>query len=168
MSQKKRGPELHQTEEKTGAGRWVPVAVVSGVLCFLAALVLWSGRGTPPKAPSPAPAAADAAANDPTDRYAKLVGRWQRPDGGYIIDVRSAGPDGKLEASYFNPNPIHVARAEASGQGAMVKVFIELRDVNYPGSTYTLAYDRENDILKGIYFQALERQEFEVYFQRIR
>ena len=98
----------------------------------------------------------------------KLVGKWVRPDGGYIIEIKSAGADGKLDAGYFNPRPIHVARAEASGEGSMIKVFIELQDVNYPGSTYTLAYDLRNDVLKGVYYQAVEQQHYEVEFERMR
>ena len=48
------------------------------------------------------------------------------------------------------------------------KFFIELRDVNYPGSTYTLTYDLASDQLKGIYFQAAEQQRFEVAFVRVK
>jgi hypothetical protein len=57
---------------------------------------------------------------------------------------------------------------EAFRDSAMKKVFIELRDVNYPGSTYTLAYDPASDELKGIYYQALQQQRFEVFFQRLK
>jgi len=35
-------------------------------------------------------------------------------------------------------------------------VFIELRDVNYPGSTYSLTYEPASDQLKGIYYQAVD------------
>jgi hypothetical protein len=61
-----------------------------------------------------------------------------------------------------------VARAEASRDDSAIKAFIELRDVNYPGSTYTLTYDAERDQLKGIYYQALQQQQFEVVFVRAR
>ena len=50
----------------------------------------------------------------------------------------------------------------------MIKVFIELRDVNYPGSTYTLAYDSAADQLKGVYFQAVEQQQYEIRFERTK
>jgi hypothetical protein len=83
-------------------------------------------------------------------------------------EIRSAEPGGKLDAGYFNPRPINVAKAEASQEGETVRVFIELRDVNYPGSTYTLAYDPATDQFKGIYYQALQRQQFEVYFERVK
>ncbi len=31
---------------------------------------------------------------------------------------------------------------ETAEQGGLVQILIELQDVNYPGSTYVLAYDR--------------------------
>ncbi len=108
------------------------------------------------------------AATESRPSYQKLLGKWVRPDGGYVIEIKGADESGKLEATYSNPDPIHVARAEASGQGAMTKVFIELRDVNYPGSTYTLAYDPTADQLKGVYFQAVEQQQYEIHFERIK
>ncbi len=109
-----------------------------------------------------------AAASQPRQTYEKLLGKWMRPDGGYTIEIKSAGEDGKLEAGYYNPSPIHVSRAEASGQGSMIKVFIELQDVNYPGSSYTLAYDPVGDQLKGVYYQAVEQQHYEIEFERVR
>jgi len=71
-----------------------------------------------------------------------------------------------MDAAYFNPRPINVSRAEASRDGAGIKVFIELRDVNYPGSTYTLTYDPATDQLSGNYFQAVRRENFDVVFVR--
>ena len=100
--------------------------------------------------------------------FEKLKGRWLRDSGGYTIEIRGVGPGGKLEAAYFNPKSIHVGRAEASQQGGAVKVVIELRDVNYPGSTYTLSYDPKNDRLVGRYYQAVAGQTFDVYFVRLK
>ncbi len=100
--------------------------------------------------------------------FQKLKGKWLRPDGGYVIEITSVDDAGKLSAGYFNPQPIHVARAEATYAGGATKVFIELRDVNYPGSTYTLTYIPDKDLLVGIYYQALQQQSFEVYFERMR
>ena len=104
----------------------------------------------------------------PSLGFEKLKGKWQRPDGGYIIEIRSVGPSGKMDAAYFNPQPIHVAKAEASQDGGTVKGFIELRDVNYPGSTYTLVHDPATDQLKGIYYQAALQQQFEVSFEKLK
>ena len=93
-----------------------------------------------------------------------LKGRWQRPDGGYVIEIKNIDRVGKMEAAYFNPRPIHVAKANAARDGNTTKIFIELRDVNYPGSTYNLTYDPKSDQLKGTYFQAVLKQTFEVVF----
>jgi len=44
---------------------------------------------------------------------------------------------------------------------------IVLKDINYPGSTYTLMYNSEKDLLTGNYFQAVEGVNYEVTFQRV-
>lgn len=112
--------------------------------------------------------AANPITSEITSEFQKLKGRWQRPDGGYIMDIKSVASDGAMDAAYFNPKSIHIAKAEASRDGADMKVFIELRDANYPGSTYTLTYDPASDQLKGIYYQAVERQRFPVAFVRMK
>jgi hypothetical protein len=91
-----------------------------------------------------------------------------RPDGGYVLEVREVGKDGSLKAGYFNPRPINVARAEFTRKDGTLMVVVELRDVNYPGSTYTLQYDPESDRLMGTYFQAVAKQTFRVEFARGR
>lgn len=100
--------------------------------------------------------------------FKKLMGKWVRPDGGYVIDIKSVDDGGGMNTAYFNPNPIHVAKAQASREGNVTRVFIELRDVNYPGSTYNLTYDSANDRLEGIYYQALLQQSYKVLFARLR
>ena len=100
--------------------------------------------------------------------FQKLKGRWQRQDGGYVLEIKAIAADGSMDAAYFNPRSIHIAKAEASRDGDATKVFIELRDVNYPGSTYSLTYDAESDQLKGIYYQAVERQRFPIAFERLK
>ena len=97
-----------------------------------------------------------------------LQGRWVRPDGGYTITIRSVDAGGKLDAAYANPNPLPFAKAEAARDGKTLKVFLELRAGGYNGSTYTLTYDPASDRLKGIYYQAVARQKFDVYFARAR
>lgn len=95
-----------------------------------------------------------------------LKGRWVRPDGGYVITIRDIASDGKLNASYANPNPLPFARAEASRDGEAIKLFFELRAGGYDGSTYTLTYDPKFDVLKGVYYQAVAKQKFGIYFAR--
>ena len=100
--------------------------------------------------------------------FERLIGRWQRPDGGYVLEIKSVASGGAMDAAYFNPQSIHVGKAEASKEADATRVFIELRDVNYPGSTYTLAYEPASDRLKGIYYQAIDRQHFPVAFVRTK
>ena len=100
--------------------------------------------------------------------FQKLEGRWQRGDGGYVIDIRGVAADGKITAAYFNPRPVNVAGAEASMADGALKVFIELRDINYPGSTYQLSYDSATDRLRGTYFQAMLRESYAVEFGRVK
>jgi hypothetical protein len=97
-----------------------------------------------------------------------LNGRWLRPDGGYILEIRTVDASGKIDAVYLNPKPITIAKAEATRDGSAVKVFVELRAPNYPGSTYTLTYDPRRDQLEGIYFQAALQQRFDVMFVRMK
>ena len=111
---------------------------------------------------------APAAAQKPAPSIETLRGRWLRDTGGYIIEIRNVGAGGRLDAAYFNPKSIHVGRAQAVDKGGVVEVSVELRDVNYPGSTYTLTYDPKNDRLAGRYFQAVTGETFDVYFVRLK
>ena len=77
-------------------------------------------------------------------------------------------PKGKIDAVYLNPRPINVGRAEATREGSILKIFVELRAPGYPGSTYTLSYDPKRDQLLGVYFQAAIGQRFEVVFVRMK
>jgi hypothetical protein len=99
--------------------------------------------------------------------FRPLLGRWQRADGGYVIDIRRVNADGTMDAGYFNPRPINVSGATAGMLKGYIKVEIELRDSGYPGSTYTLLYDPEKEILVGLYFQAQQRQTYDVVFNRM-
>jgi hypothetical protein len=95
-----------------------------------------------------------------------LEGAWVRPDGGYVILIKKVGPDGQLEAMYFNPNPLPFAKARASRDGAAVRLSFELQAGGYNGSTYELTYEPASDRLRGVYYQAVAKQKFEVYFVR--
>ena len=132
------------------------------LLAMVAVLAITGFAGRPAHAGQPASKSAEQ--HDPQ----RLVGRWVRPDGGYVLDVREAMKDGSLKAAYFNPRSIHVAKAEWRRKDGALTVFVELRDVNYPGSTYTLQYDPASDRLRGAYFQAVEKQTFAIEFVRGR
>jgi len=132
-------------------------ATIAGVAGYL----LLSGRRATTGPASPA------GESGPGAGLVRLQGRWQRPDGGYVLEIRKVYPSGTADVAYFNPNPIRVAKATATGDGSSATVFVELQDINYPGSTYTLTYDPRRDVLEGIYFQAMLGQSFDVAFVRL-
>jgi hypothetical protein len=95
-----------------------------------------------------------------------LVGDWIRTDGSYLIKINNVNKDGTLEAQYFNPKPINVESAIWEESYSNLKITILLRDVNYPGSKYTLNYLPDRDILAGDYYQAAQGLNFYVEFVR--
>jgi hypothetical protein len=68
--------------------------------------------------------------------------------------------------TYSNPGPINVSRAEVKQEAGRLVLFVELRDVNYPGSTYVLAYQPSEDTLAGTYHQPALGETYEVRFLR--
>ncbi len=114
-----------------------------------------------------ATSAASLPAAAPTPPPERLVGRWLRSDADYTIEIAGVGADGKLDARYLNPGPIHVARAESGRVGGAFRVFLELQDRGYPGSYYTLTYDPGSDSLNGVYHHLGVNQQFEVAFSRV-
>jgi hypothetical protein len=136
----------------------------------LVLVVLAAGCGPepPPGASAAAPAAAPAAkAAEEAASGDKLVGRWLRSDSDYTIEVAGVGADGKLEARYLNPNPIHVERAEWRVDEGLLKMLLVLQDRGYPGSFYALRYDPGSDSLSGVYHHLGLNQQFEVAFSRL-
>ena len=162
--------------------RLVPlVAIAIVLLAGIWFAVVQRDRGNdaqPLESPTESPVTTGSAAEEPgviTDSRAAvpeqvqtLVGRWRRPDGGYIMEISGVDEDGKLKVAYFNPRPINVSRAEFAGSGDSLAVFVELRDTGYPGATYRLLYDKDRDMLVGLYYQPTVKQTFDVVFVRLR
>ena len=98
--------------------------------------------------------------------FETLRGQWVRPDGGYVITVATVADDGKMAAMYNNPSALPFAQAVARRENGVLKAFFELRAGGYGGSTYNLTYDPAADTLKGVYYQAVAKQSFDVTFQR--
>ena len=115
---------------------------------------------------APVPADKDARAVGGKGGIDVLKGVWVRPDGGYTIAIRSISPAGDLEAMYFNPKELPFMKAQASQEGGAVHAFFALQAGGYAGSTYDLKYDPASDQLRGIYYQAVAKQKFDVYFVR--
>jgi len=117
-------------------------------------------------APAPAQPAAKAAVPAIPEAVKKLLGRWVRADGGYILELRNPDLSGVMEASYFNPKPIKVSRAIWMQGAAGLQVMVELNDVGYPGATYVLSHDTQTDRLVGKYTQPAMQQTFDIDFER--
>jgi hypothetical protein len=116
----------------------------------------------------PVTAAADAPQSAGEVDEQRLTGRWVRPDGGYVLELKEIAKDGTVKATYFNPRPINVSKAEIRPKEGAITLFIELRDVNYPGSTYNLRYDPKTDRLIGTYFQAVHGETYNIEFSRAK
>jgi hypothetical protein len=94
-----------------------------------------------------------------------LQGQWFRTDGEYMIEVSSVSDNGEVKAAYFNPRPIKVSKSEAYPEHPP-RLFVELQDAGYDGSSYSLSYDSQHDVLRGTYFQATYGQTYQVIFMR--
>jgi hypothetical protein len=97
-----------------------------------------------------------------------LEGRWQRTDGGYVIQLKNPSPDGKINVGYYNPKPIHVERSGWQYAAGKIIVAVELQDENYPGSLYTLQFFPRENLLAGTYYQAVEKVNYDVEFRRLK
>ena len=95
-----------------------------------------------------------------------LQGSWVRTDAEYQIKLSDVQGNGIIRAEYFNPRPINVSKSNWMNAEGFLKVYIELRDENYPGSNYNLTYIPERDMLVGDYFQAVESVTYYVEFVR--
>jgi hypothetical protein len=139
----------------------------SFILASLIFSTVWVGCGKEEKVPGTTGAVKTTAPVQMTAAFEKIKGKWMRSDGGYCLEFKRLMPNNELEAAYFNPNPIHVGKARLYEERGFTKVFVELQDVNYPGSRYTLYYDAEKNRLVGTYFQATQQATYEVSFEKM-
>ncbi len=139
---------------------------IAALVCSAGLLCLLDGCGQ--KSTAPEKPAAPSAPSQPKPELQKLVGKWERPDGGYVLELKTVDGSGKFEAGYFNPGPIHVERAQGVVDSEGTRLVVELRDENYPGCIYKLQYDAKLDQLYGTYYQAAMDQTFDVAFGRLK
>ncbi|HEX9781920.1 MAG TPA: hypothetical protein VGA56_04200 [Opitutaceae bacterium] len=118
-------------------------------------IAIWLLRGRPDEllaaeegAP-PDDKSVEAVASVAQESVRKLIGRWKREDGGYVLEIREVRADGSLNAAYFNPRPINVARAVWHHRDDRLQVQVVLRDVGYESATYVLYHDPGQDRLVG-------------------
>jgi hypothetical protein len=160
-------PQLHYQPTWAGfflLGRFLAVPCAAALFGLLVSCGSKTETPPPPAPQTNAPPTATAGSPE----LAKLVGKWERPDGGYILEIKSVDSSGKADVAYYNPNPINVSRAAAWRDKGATKVVVELRDVNYPGCTYTLEHNPQSDQLFGQYFQAALQETYEVVFSRVK
>jgi hypothetical protein len=130
------------------------------MLLFMSACTAMAQGGAPTAKEMPGPAGARTISID------VLKGAWVRPDGGYVILIRNVAPNGQLEAMYFNPSPLPFSKAQAVQDAGTFRASFEIQAGGYSGSTYELTYDAASDQLKGVYYQAVMKQKFDVAFVR--
>jgi hypothetical protein len=110
---------------------------------------------------------AEVSVTEKIDFKAAVAGDWVRTDADYILQVVQLKDDGTVDVKYLNPKPIHVGNATWREENGLLLIYVELQDVNYPGSNYTLVYNPANNMLAGQYFQAVEKQTYQVEFRKI-
>ncbi|MBL9186653.1 MAG: hypothetical protein JNK23_04180 [Opitutaceae bacterium] len=147
------------------------VACVTAVLSLAALAACTKNEPLPASAAKPSvvasvPTPAAPAVAALPENVKKVLGKWLRADGGYVLELRGGDASGVLQAGYFNPKSINVSRAVWMQGGPGLQVAVELNDVGYPGSTYVLTYDAANDRLAGQYTQPSMQQTFDVEFIR--
>jgi hypothetical protein len=154
-------------QQKTETGsRWLLLLAAAALIALITLNFVSGSKPGQPATQSTAPETTTPTAAAKPNPLEKLQGRWLRPDGGYILDLKWISSNGRVEAAYFNPRPIFVSRAEASEKDSGMEVLVELQDEGYPGCVYTLKYQADSDLLVGTYFQAALRESFDVYFER--
>lgn len=145
---------------------WLPAGVFVVVVACVAAAIVYQFQYLDRAIASPASAAASQGPLPETQRQ-KLIGRWQRADANYVLEISAVANDGQIKAAYLNPQPIHISKARAVFESDKLNVMVELRDRLYPGSYYTLTYDAGDDRLSGVYHHLGVHQEYNVVFIRI-
>jgi len=177
--------EFDDSQAKTKKSRWASLlAIVVGVTVIF--LISRKMKDDPVEVVAPAPTADTAstsyttppatadtnsssiAPQDLEKVLKKLEGKWERTDGGYVIELKNPTPDGKINAGYYNPKPIHVGRSGWQYTAGKIIVTVELQDANYPGSLYTLQFFHRDNVMAGTYFQAVEKVNYDVEFRRIQ
>ncbi len=92
--------------------RFTGSVFISLTACLVASCGRQDAQNTASSVTSPAESQAGAVATAKPE-FLRLVGKWERSDGGYMLEIKGVDGEGRLEATYLNPNPIHVSRAIA-------------------------------------------------------
>lgn len=94
---------------------------------------------------------------------ADFNGEWLRFDGVYTLSIDVKPKNVTVE--YHNPNPINVEYVGLDEASGLFSLEVMLLDEGYPGTTYTLSYLPEYEVLAGTY-QVPGQAPSQVYFKR--
>src|SRR4029077_4172261 len=111
MSKGQTAQKRDKSQAPASSGRKFPLKTILVLaLAVVGPLGLWWLSSRRADRPPAVAAGAETLAGKPLGRDAavmpeiqRLKGRWQRPDGGYIVEVRSVDDTGRMDAAYFNP-----------------------------------------------------------------
>jgi len=97
-----------------------------------------------------------------------LKGIWERTDTIGEINISEILDNGFLNASYCNPRGINIEKAIWLNTSEVLRIYILFREDKYPGSSFSLNYLAEKDLLLGTYFDALTNESYTVSFKRVK
>jgi hypothetical protein len=96
-----------------------------------------------------------------------LKGIWQRTDAAGELTISEIQDNGFLNATYYNPKGITIEKAVWLNSSDVLRIYILFREDKYPGSSFSLNYMIEKDMLLGTYFDALTNESYTVSFKRV-
>ena len=107
-----------------------------------------------------------ATAQGPAPAFDTLKADWVRPDGGYRISIAAVGADGRIEATYFNPEPSAVRQGAGDARRRDAPGVLRTAGGRLRGFDLRARLCPASDRLKGVYYQAVAKQKSDVYFMR--
>jgi predicted small lipoprotein YifL len=146
-----------------------PLLTVLFTLALAGSLSLTGCGKSEPESGTRLPEAAvntDVSTKNTKSEFNALVGRWHRPDVGYMLQIRSVAADGTLDVIYSAPRLVQVGKAVATQSGGKVQVVMELADPALAGCKYTLTLDPQGGRLNGLYHQAALNENYDIFFVR--
>lgn len=97
-----------------------------------------------------------------------IKGVWGRTDGEGEINISGVLDNGLLTAKFYNPKSINIEKAVWTNSSDVLRIYILFREDDYPGSSFSLNYIAEKDLLIGVYFDALTNESYTVTFKRVK
>jgi hypothetical protein len=97
-----------------------------------------------------------------------IKGVWGRTDAVGEINISEILDNGLLKTTFYNPKMINIEKAIWTNSSDVLRIYILFREDKYPGSSFSLNYLPEKDLLLGVYFDALTNESYSVAFKRVK